>query len=172
MVSPAVRVPKELRTLRHPVIGYAGYRVRDRLDLNLIDELAASRPNWSFVFIGPHVGEEPLREITARRPNVVALGPVDYSRLPSYVAAFDVCILPNRINAHTAGNDPIKLYDYLAAGKPIVSTQTSGADKLGDMVTIADSGPPFLEALERAMETDSIALRDERVRTAAAHSWK
>ena len=164
-------LPKALRHLPRPIIGYSGYRVRDRLDLELIDHLVSSRPDWSFVFIGPHVGDEPLREIVRARRNVLALAPVDYTRLASYIANFDVCILPNRINAHTAGNDPIKLYDYLAAGKPIVSTRTSGADRLDGMVTIAEPGQPFLEAIEDELEKDSPATKAQRIQIAGNHSW-
>jgi glycosyltransferase involved in cell wall biosynthesis len=164
--------PQALRRLQRPLIGYSGYRVRDRLDLELIDHLAVSRPNWTFVFIGPHVGEEPLSGIIERRSNVIVHGPVEYTRLPSYIASFDVCILPNRINAHTTGNDPIKLYDYLAAGKPIVSTRTSGADMLDGMVTIAEPGQPFLDAIEHALSTDCLEARDRRIQLATTHSWK
>jgi len=70
-----------MRGHARPVIGYMGYRVKDRLDLALIDFLAASRPDWSFVFVGPKVGEEPLEELLETRPNIRVVGPVDYTKL-------------------------------------------------------------------------------------------
>ena len=167
-----VRPARALRRLAHPVIGYVGYRVRDRLDLELIDFLAQSRPLWSFVFVGPKVGPEPLQAILDRRPNVTVVGPVDYLKLPSFVTAFDVCILPNRVNTHTAGNDPIKLYDYLAAGRPVVSTATAGVELFDSLVTIAESAPLFLEGIERAIATDSPEQRTRRHQAAYAHSWQ
>jgi glycosyltransferase involved in cell wall biosynthesis len=167
-----VEIARPLRGLRRPVVGYIGYRVRDRLDLDLIDFLARARPDWSFVFVGPAVGDEPLAEILAVRPNVRVIPAVDYFALPAYLAAFDACVLPNRVNIHTAGNDPIKIYDYLAAGKPIVSTAVSGADRFGELVQIAASGAPFLQALDRALATDSPELRERRHQAAQAHSWE
>jgi glycosyltransferase involved in cell wall biosynthesis len=153
------------------VVGYVGYRVRDRLDLELIDYLAASRPTWQFVFVGPTVGEEPLKEILASRSNVRVIPPVSYTDLPAVMAAFDACILPNRVNTHTSGNDPIKLYDYLAAGKPVVSTSTAGAEMFRELISVADTAEGFLHALENAMSSDSPAERRKRHSAAREHSW-
>jgi len=166
-----VRAPRSFERLARPLIGYTGYRVKDRLDLDLIDRLAESRPGWSFVFVGPRVGREPLEEILRRRSNVSVHGAIDYADLPGAVAAFDVCILPNRINRHTMGNDPIKLYDYLASGRPVVTTAVSGAEALGDAVAVAEAGAPFLEAIERALASDSGDARRRRLDVASANSW-
>lgn len=172
VLSGNVKLPRSLRGLPRPIIGYIGYRVRERLDLDLIDFLAKARPGWSFVFVGPKVGEEPLKAILRRRLNVRVVGPVDYFDLPSFVAAFDACVLPNRINAHTAGNDPIKVYDYLGAGKPVVSTAVAGVEPFGGLVEIAESGAPFLDSIERVIATDSPDGRGRRQRAARVHSWE
>lgn len=167
-VDPA----RSLHRLPRPIIGYMGYRVGDRLDVALIDFLARSRPEWTFVFVGPKVGKEPLEELLKTRPNVRVVGAVEYTKLPSVIAAFDVCILPNKVNTHTAGNDPIKLYDYLAAGKPVVSTATAGVELFDGIVEIADSAPSFLQAIERALAPTSPDEKMRRHRAAEAHSWQ
>ena len=172
VITGEVKAASAMRSLPRPIIGYMGYRVADRLDLALIDFLASSRPDWSFVFVGPKVGEEPLKEILKTKPNVRVVGPVEYTKLPSYIGAFDVCILPNKVNTHTAGNDPIKLYDYLAAGKPVVSTGTAGVEIFDGLVSIADTAPQFLQAIERALSTNSPEEQTRRHRAAEVHSWQ
>ncbi len=72
--------------------------------------------------MGPRVEPLPLGTRVPARPNVHILPPVPFRLYPACLSAFDVCILPNRVNAYTAGNDPIKIYDYLAGGTPIVAT--------------------------------------------------
>lgn len=165
-------VARPVRRLPRPVIGYMGWLNEQRLDQAIIEHLVTSRPGWSFVFIGPRVSRAALaRSITGRR-NVCVLKPVAYDELPAYLKAFDVCIIPHKLNAYTAGNDPIKLYDYLATGKPVVSTPTAGAESFAEVIRIADDGPTFLARVEEALAHDTEAMRARRLAVAREHSWE
>ncbi len=170
--TPDLAVAGPMRRLRRPIVGYVGWLTEQRLDQEILEHLTASRPEWSFVFIGPKASPRPLDERIARRPNVHLLRPVAYHALPGYLKAFDVCIIPNRINAFTDGNDPIKVYDYLATGKPIVSTRTSGVDRFAGLIRIADDGPAFLAAVEETLERDTAGMRQARLEAAREHSWE
>ena len=81
----------------------------------------------------------------------IIFAPVDYISLPNYLQYFDVAIVPFKINAHTKGNDLLKLHDFLAMGKPVVSTEIGGAKDLKDVIRIANSPSNFLEEIEKAL---------------------
>jgi glycosyltransferase involved in cell wall biosynthesis len=163
---------KALVSAKPPVVGYVGYRVADRLDVELIEYLAANRPDWTFAFVGPRVGDEPLADVMRRHANVRVFDAVEYRGLPAYFAAFDACILPNRLNEHTRGNDPIKIYDYLASGRPVVTTRTAGSEQFAGAIETAASHPEFLAALDRVLAGDSPAARQRRLAVARENSWQ
>jgi glycosyltransferase involved in cell wall biosynthesis len=99
--------------------------------------------------------------------------PVPHHRLPGVLKGFDVGIIPNRINEHTAGNDPIKLFDYLATGRPVVATPTAGTEPFAHLIGLAEGAAAFVDAVVQALrdagDTDAV-LR--RIETARAHSWE
>jgi glycosyltransferase involved in cell wall biosynthesis len=167
------RIPPALMTLKRPIIGYVGYLNGSRLDKELIDFLALCRPEWQFVFMGPRSEPLPLGTRVPARHNVHILPPVPYRSYPACLSAFDVCILPNRINAYTAGNDPIKIYDYLACGTPVVATPTSGTERFRGLIPCSESKEGFLELLDAAIEKkDSIDRKKMRQEAAMEHSWQ
>lgn len=168
--APDAPIARPVARLPRPVLGYMGYLCRARLDTAILETLADRRPDASLVFLGPLTGERPLGDRLPRAPNVHLLPPVPYERLPSYLAGFDVCLLPNRINACTDGNDPLKLYDYLATGKPIVATRTAGTEGLERLVRLADGPESFLRAVDEAL-TEGEEPRRARQEAARAHSW-
>jgi glycosyltransferase involved in cell wall biosynthesis len=170
--SPDIEVAEALRRLPRPIIGYMGWLNRARLSSEILEALVAARPSWSFVFLGPMTSDQPLGDRLPLAPNVHVLRPVPYEQLPHYLAGFDVCILPNRINAYTDGNDPLKLYDYLAAGKPIVATRTAGTEGLEEVIRVAEDAPSFLAAVEEALCERGDALRQRRQQLARQHSWR
>jgi len=163
-------VAPELMGLPHPLIGYVG-QIADKMDYQLIGELATARPDWSFVFVGA-VWETRRREVDSLSalPNVHFLGFRPFQDLPAFLRGFDVCILPHRRSRLTLSMDPIKLYDYLAAGKPIVSTSVAGVDRFADVIRVADGVPAFVSALEQALSEDGV-LCGRRLAYARGNSW-
>ena len=162
-------VPEALRSLSKPLIGYVGWITPTRIDSELLSHLARTRPDWTLVLMGP-VYEKFSRTFESHK-NIVFLPPVDYQVLSRYLNCFDVCIIPHRVNDHTRGNDPLKVYTYLAAGKPVVSTPISGLDSFKNVVYISKDQADFTRLIEQAMKEDGIQLRKERFKKAEENSW-
>jgi glycosyltransferase involved in cell wall biosynthesis len=168
-----VDVAPELRRLPRPVAGFAGAVSSYKVDLDLVARTAQAMPGWSFVFIGPVGTGDGTREADLPRlPNVHYLGQQAYKRLPSYVAGFDVCMIPYRLNDYTSAVFPLKFWEYLASGKPVVTTPLPALSEYRSVVEIAGSPAQFAEALKKAL----ISLRDtrathQRLELAAGQSW-
>jgi UDP-galactopyranose mutase len=153
--------------LPHPVYGYFGV-IDERLDLEVLNALADS--DAQTVMIGPVVKIDPA--VLPRRPNVHFTGAVDYADLPAFLAGFDVAILPFARNAATANISPTKTPEYLAGGKPVVSTPI--ADVIadwGEVVTIADTPAAFATACESAAATADPERDARGAVLAAAAGW-
>ena len=143
--------PADQRAIAGPRIGFFGV-LDERLDIPLLAGLAEARPDWQIVMIGPVVKIDP-RELPTHA-NIHYLGPKSYDELPSYIAGWDLALLLFARNEATRYISPTKTPEYLAAGKPVVSTSirdvvTPYGDR--DLVRIADSVPDFVRACEAAL---------------------
>jgi len=161
---------EELMELPRPIIGYVG-QIADKIDYHLIRAMSQARPNWSFVFVGPvwYTKRDLVKSLT-RRPNVHFLGARPYRAVPTYLRGFDVCILPHTRDALTRSMDPIKLYDYLASSKPIVSTEVAGVERFSDVVYVGNGPGEFISALDQAVAEDG-ELRKRRREYADQNLW-
>jgi glycosyltransferase involved in cell wall biosynthesis len=123
------------------------------------------------VLVGPnHLPPETLARFTTRK-NVFFTGPGPYREIPAYMQAFDVCITPHRTTPFTESLNPIKLWEYLAAGKPIVSTNVAGFRDYPQHVSIASTPEDFTRALSGALAEDPAKPRARRAE-ARRHSWE
>ncbi len=113
------RDPVDQAKIPHPRFGFAGV-IDERLDIDLVAEAAKKRPDWHFVMIGPVVKIDPAA--LPQLPNIHYLGGKDYKELPKYIAGWDVAIIPFAMNESTKFISPTKTPEYLAAGKPVIST--------------------------------------------------
>jgi teichuronic acid biosynthesis glycosyltransferase TuaH len=146
-----------------PVLGYLG-AVSWRLDVDLIDQLAASRPDWQVVLVGKVSVDLPSR------PNLHAVGAMPWSELPAWAHRFDVGLVPYKVDdTFNRSSFPLKVFDYLASGRPVVSTPLPGLEGLFPCVRLADGVVDFTRAIEAAMSgpPGPEACRD----LAAANSW-
>ncbi|HTR81887.1 MAG TPA: glycosyltransferase [Bacteroidota bacterium] len=167
-------VPSDLVAIAKPLIGYSGV-VRHIIDLELLDYLAAERPGWSFVIVGP-LTESDARyyqrfEDFKKRKNVHHLGSKPSDLIPRYITQFDVCLLPyatDEVSTYYAA--PLKFYEYLAAGKPVVSTVGPYTMSEG-VVRNAKTKDEFLTAIEMAFTTNSPEKARERKEIARQNSW-
>jgi glycosyltransferase involved in cell wall biosynthesis len=142
--------------------------VAEWLDLELIAAIARRRKDWSFVLIGPIlVDVSVLRD----ESNVLLLGPRPYSSLPDYLKGMDVATIPFLMNELTRNADPIKLYEYLAAGLPVVSTDMPQVRRLQPLIEVADSVDSFEQAVERALHDRTESAVAARVAEARKHAW-
>lgn len=155
-----------------PRIGFFGV-IDERLDLDLLDGMAAARPDWHLVMVGPVVKIDPAS--LPQRDNIHWLGQQSYARLPALVAGWDVCMLPFALNEHTRYISPTKTLEYLAAEKPVVSTPVHDVVGMyGDVVTIAEGVEAFVAGCERALQ-ETPGEREQRLArgaaTVAKYSW-
>jgi UDP-galactopyranose mutase len=150
--------PADQATIPHPRLGFVGV-VDERMDLPLLRDVAESRPDWHLIMIGPVVKIDPAD--LPRLPNIHWLGGRTYEQLPDYIGGWDVALLPFARNESTRFISPTKTPEYLAAGRPVVSTSISDVVRpYGEqgLVRIADSAPDFVSAVE-ALLTQSAAER-------------
>jgi glycosyltransferase involved in cell wall biosynthesis len=119
-------IPPPAQAWSSPVFGYTGTLHPDRVDVSLIEALARRYPQGTVALIGPVQLAEGQRACLERLPNVRLVGAVPYQELPAWMRAFDVCIVPHRVTAFTESLNPLKLFEYLAAGLSIVSTDVAG----------------------------------------------
>ena len=147
------------RGIPHPRLGFFGV-VDERIDLDLIDQISLSHPEWQLVIVGPVVKIDPVT--LPRRSNIHYFDQQPYDELPRFLAGWDVCILPFALNEATRFISPTKTLEYMAAGKPIVSTPIEDvATPHGQLVGIGEGGT-FIELCERALrETPEERTRRE-----------
>lgn len=160
---------EKLKSTGKPIIGYSGSATIFRVDFDLLTISFKERPDWHFVFIG-HT-DPYFTGICSKYDNVHLIPPVDYQILPNYLRYFDVAIVPFMINEHTKGNDLLKFHDYLAMGKAVVSTETSGAQDLKDLIRIAHTSTDFLREIEEALTDYSSEVISRRKNIALGNSW-
>ena len=165
-------IPEELTHLRRPLIGYVG-GLHQWIDQPLLRAVALARPHYSFVLVGPpQTNLEMLRGL----PNIFLIGQRAHRELPNYVQAFDVGLIPYRLTEYTRHVYPTKLNEYLALGKPIVSTDLPEIQafnrQVGPLVRIGQDANGFSQALEEALDERDGSHRLERVRAAEANSWE
>jgi glycosyltransferase involved in cell wall biosynthesis len=153
-------------------LGYAGL-VSSRLDLPLLAELAAIRPEWRLVLVGeivPAGCQTELARLTAL-PNVTLAGPRPAAEMPGIIARWDVGLIPYRVNEETRRASPLKLYEYLAAGLPVVSADVPAVRPFAGLIEIAGGPEETAVAVARALATDSAAARAGRRAAVREHSW-
>jgi GT2 family glycosyltransferase/glycosyltransferase involved in cell wall biosynthesis len=155
-----------LANIPHPIVGYYG-AISDWFDLELVATVAQDRPAYSFVIIG-EIHDTDV-SLLRKRPNVHLLGEKNYRLIPAYLSEFDVAILPFKMNRLTHAVDPVKVYEYLAQGKPVVATGLPEVCNHGDLVYLG-SARNFASQLDRAM-SDGTSLAEQRISYAARNSW-
>jgi len=163
---------REQTRLPRPRLGFFGV-IDERMDLDILRHVAAERPNWSIVLVGPVAKIE--RSELPWGANLRYMGQQPYHDLPAYLAGWDVCLMPFARNDATQFISPTKVLEYMAADRPIVSTSIPDvARPYGDIVHLGDGPEGFLAACDRALaETEGErATRRARVREVLAHtSW-
>jgi glycosyltransferase involved in cell wall biosynthesis len=165
--------PKEIRFLQHPIIGFIG-AIYDWIDVDLICKLAELHPDYSILLVGPiNFGLDKLMS----HSNIMMVGAKKYQVLPQYLACMDVCLIPFKINKLTLASNPIKMYEYLAAGKPVVSTALPEiCENASHVVLIARDDEDFTKKVEEAVKecqaSENKAAMERRINFARNNSWK
>jgi glycosyltransferase involved in cell wall biosynthesis len=165
-------VPDDLVTIARPRLGYSGL-IGSRLDLKLLQGLARARPEWSIVLVGKVDNRGCEDDIAALNglANVHFLGEKHYSEIPDYVFGFDIGLLPYRINLETRNISPLKMYEYLAAGVPVISTDIPAVASCKDVVDVRNNVQEFEDACASRLRDDSSENEEKRVAFARRNTW-
>ncbi len=154
----------------HPVLGYVGTVHPERVDVALVESVARAFPGGTVALVGPNLlGEAEISRLAALK-NVVLTGAVSYRSVPHFLTAFDVCLVPHLESEFTESLNPIKLWEYLATGKPVVSTDVAGFRDFAHLCFIASGSQAFIEACKMALEEND-SRRVARLQAAAQNSW-
>lgn len=166
-VDPAVEA------LPRPRLVFQGAVVATKLDLPLLAKLAALRPAWSIVLVGPTGAGDPGGDLSAfaRAPNIHLVGARDSADLPAVLRGADAGLIPYWVNDLTRSVFPMKVYEYMAAGLPVLSTPLPALERVA-RVEIVDGAEELVDAVERELAADSPERRAERSGRAASHSWQ
>jgi len=160
---------RELRQVKRPIIGYVG-AIMEWFDDEVVRTIAKSRPEWSIVLVG-RVDSPAVREL-GNLTNVQLLGEQPYDRIPAFLGAFDVCLIPFRLSPITLSTDPVKFYEYLCAGKPVVSSPLPELMQYGELFYPASSGAEFVSQIERALQESNADRTRRRIAWARGQTWE
>ena len=161
--------PKDIGHLPTPIIGYYG-ALADWLNIDLIEGLARDIPRASIVLIG--LDNNPrLKTLATKYPNIHLLGEKPYIELPKYLAYFDVCLIPFKLNKLIQATNPVKIYEYFASGKPVVSTSIPELLPYKKMIYLTDDVIGFTRAVKKALAERSSSLKRDRQQVAKLNTW-
>lgn len=169
----STEVPKDLRALPKPVVGFLGAVSGYKLDIDWLVALARRHREASLVLVGPVGVGDKSTDVgkLAGEPNVHLLGHRPYESLPGYVKGFDVAVIPYRQNEYTANVFPIKFFELLASGKPVVVSALPALAEYYDRVEVARSADEFISACERSL-AEPARNEGARLALAAENTWE
>jgi glycosyltransferase involved in cell wall biosynthesis len=168
--DPLTALPADVAELPGPVFGYIGV-VDERLDYELIAKVADGNRDGSVVMVGPWTKVD--RSRFPERSNLHWLGARDYSELPAYARSFDVCLMPFALNEATEFINPTKALEYMATGRPIVSTRIEDVVRqFEDVVKVVGTADQFVAACRRAAECPNRVGVRRGLKLAARNSWE
>lgn len=171
-MSPETEVPEDLARIKPPIIGFIGALSGYKVNLSWLVHLARTKPEWSLVLIGPVGLSDPSTDVAELRrlPNVHLLGHRGYAQLPAYTKGFDVNVIPYQLNEYTEYVFPIKFFELLATGKPLVISRLPSLEEYAEQVLIADDAEGFVAQCETAL-SEPAAGAEARVQLATENDW-
>jgi glycosyltransferase involved in cell wall biosynthesis len=138
-----------------------------------MEYIAIQRPQWKLTLVGPQHPDGILsRTGLLSLPNVEYRGPMPQKDVPTFLRSLDVCLMPHRDTEYSRSMGPLKLYQYLASGKPVVSTAVAGLDQVREHVRVASDYDEFVRHIEEALQTDNPTLAAKRIDAARKQTWR
>lgn len=158
--------PPDMPDNQKPIIGYFG-AVAPWIDWELVEYISEHNNDYDFVIIGPLYGD--FQDIVSR-DNIYYLGRKSYAELPEYLQYFDVCIIPFQLTPMTEACNPIKMYEYLSSGKPIVTTDMPEVRNING-IYVGRTKEEFNQYIKEALEENDFVKKMNRMKIAKANSW-
>jgi glycosyltransferase involved in cell wall biosynthesis len=165
--------PVEFEAMQAPIIAFIGAISTYKVDFSLLFELAESRPDYQIVLIG-EVGEgDPLTDTGRLQglPNLHFLGPRPYQALPQYLQHIDVCVIPSVLNEYTRCMFPMKFFEYLAAGKPVVAVDTGTLTEYTAVCRLTETTAEFIHAVDECLTNPDPARHEQGVQLARQNTY-
>jgi len=154
-----------------PRLGYVG-TLSERTDIDLLIYLAQQKPEWSVTLVGhQHIPDHKLESLTAL-PNVEYRGHILYEEVPRFLQSIDVCLITHKNTEYCQSMSPLKLFQYMASGRPIVATNVDGLDSFKDYISVARTYEEFLQRIELILKTDTIQKSKARIDMAREETWE
>lgn len=164
--------PTELVGFKNPLVMYTG-NIDHRIDYDLLNEVVKRNPNLNFILVGPVSIDEQELQTLRNCSNVLFTGRKDLAQLPALLKFSQCAIIPFKCNTLTKSIYPLKINEYLAAGKPVIATPFSGdIQTFSSVITIADNSVSFSEAINNQISNDSDGLISERLAFVGCNTWK
>ncbi|MCX6745468.1 MAG: glycosyltransferase [Candidatus Parcubacteria bacterium] len=162
-------ISPKLNKIPKPIIGFLGI-LQDRIDLEILLTLAKNNPDKSIVLAGPVWPNFPKNKLQEFK-NIYFLGPISYQEIPALYNGFNVGIIPYQVNEFIKSTDPMKFYEYLAAGLPIVSTYVPGIERFGSLIKVAKSPEEFNNLVNKALN-EKRGLTQEKLEMLKNNTWR
>ncbi|MEI8234351.1 MAG: glycosyltransferase [Verrucomicrobiota bacterium] len=163
-------VPADIAHLRGPVLGFFGV-VDERMDYELVAKLADADPSWNLVMVGPRTKVE--ASVLPKRSNIHWTGGRAYTQLPHYASRFDVCLMPFALNAATEYINPTKALEYMACGRPVVSSAIEDVvAQFSHVASVAATHDEFIALCRRALREPESERLERGIEMARKHSWE
>lgn len=170
--------PPDLARLPRPIVGHLGGVNADLTDFDLIRQCAKARPEWSFVFVGKHAGGSVINasgdatpEAHLQLPNIHFLGEKPHHEVPAYVVQFDICWITYALNDFIRDIETMKIYEYLASGRPVLTPRLPQLENMYDCLLIYDDAASALDLMEHALKHGDQTLRARREQRASAAAY-
>jgi glycosyltransferase involved in cell wall biosynthesis len=163
------RVPHDIAAIKPPIVGFVG-SIADWLDFDLLHSLASKNSDLSFLFIGPIQSRNTIPAAFKALHNVFFLEEKRHDEIPGYINQLSVGLIPFKVNSLTQSVNPVKLFEYLAVGVPVVSSPLEEVLEFSDIVYVAEN-EDFSEKIRIAMNSDSTELREMRKAAVKQYTW-
>lgn len=170
-LAPDIRIPPEIQHIPQPRIGLVG-NLRSWIDFPLVEKVLQSRPDWSVIFIGPKdPSAAAALEGLRKYKNFFWLGPKPYNDLYRWLAGLDVGIIPYQETEFTRFVNPYKIYEYWAAGLPVVVTRIGGFESKPNCLWVSNASESFIDNITQALNNQGASAKAQRLELAKGHSW-
>lgn len=158
---------------KKPVIGYIG-TIQERFDLDLLEYLAKKNQDKDFLIVGPiwQGVEDRVESLKIKYKNLEFTGRKTYQESPEILSKFHVAIIPHKIDSFIKTTNPMKMYEYLSAGLPVVSTKGAGVEMFKDQIYITNDYKNFDHYINLALKENSESIQNQRIESVKEHSWE